>query len=121
MPARIKKRVYFPILRLWRTNSSSVVPAGSVCSNRRKRTILVLLMRVSEATGQPRPRQRTRNRAPRGARTERMRTAAPCGRTIPAIRTTGKGRILTGRVAFGGEVTPNCSDPSGVDPPGGEV
>ena len=102
LPARTKKRVYFPILPLWRTNSSSVVPTGSVPSNRRKRTMLVALVRVSEVAGQPRPRQRRRNRAPRGARTDRTRTETPRRKTTPAMRTIGKGDIITSRVPGAG-------------------
>src|SRR5215203_3485838 len=70
----------------------------------RKRTNPVRERLRCDRTGQPRPVQRATTVAPRGARTERMLTRVPRGRTVPASRTTAdstRGGVLVGAVAAG--------------------
>ncbi len=111
-PARIRKLVYLPIRFSCRTNSLRRVPAASLRSNLRSRTSRLALVVAIEPTGQPRPRQRTCIREPRGARTDRICTRAPRGSTTPAIRTTGNGRIRTSGVK---------GSPSGFNPATGAL
>ena len=80
----------------------SRVPAGSLRSKRRSRMTLVVLVRATDASGHAVPLHRTRMRAPSGARTERMRTSAPRGSTVPAIRTIGNGFSISGLLLDGG-------------------
>src|SRR5438270_824444 len=94
------KRVYLPIHPGLEIFISRITPADSERSKRRNTTRAALRLplpeltrRLSNAVGQPRPRQLTRTRAPGGAWAVITLRFAPDDVRTPAMRTTGNGAM----------------------------
>src|SRR5665213_1158299 len=94
---RIVKLVYLPISPRLDTRIDRITPARSERSNRRNTTrtvpalfLLDLASRLSDLTGQPRPRHCAVTRAPSGACTVSRLSFTPEDESEPAIRTIGK-------------------------------